>query len=46
MTTSPVLIPVEEYLRTVYRPNCDFIDGEVQERNMGKSCTLVCGRFC
>ena len=33
---TPVLIPVEEYLRTVYRPDCDYIDGEVQERNMGE----------
>jgi Uma2 family endonuclease len=34
--SSPVLIPVEEYLRTVYRPDCDYIDGEVLERNMGE----------
>ncbi len=33
---TPVLIPVEEYLRTLYRPDCDYIDGEVQERNMGE----------
>ena len=36
MSTTPVLIPVEEYLRTVYRPDCDYIDGEVLERNMGE----------
>jgi Uma2 family endonuclease len=36
MSTTPTLIPVEEYLRTVYRPDCDYIDGEVQERNMGE----------
>jgi Uma2 family endonuclease len=36
MATSTVLIPVEEYLRTVYRPDCDYIDGEVLERNMGE----------
>jgi Uma2 family endonuclease len=30
------LIPVEEYLRTVYRPDCDYVDGEVQERNLGE----------
>jgi len=35
MTTTPVLIPVEEYLRTAYRPDCDYINGEVLERNMG-----------
>ncbi len=30
-----VYIPVEEYLHTSYRPDCDYIDGEVQERNLG-----------
>ena len=30
------LIPVDEYLRTTYRPDCDYIDGEVRERNMGE----------
>jgi Uma2 family endonuclease len=29
------LIPVEEYLHTVYRPDCDYLDGEVLERNLG-----------
>jgi Uma2 family endonuclease len=33
---SAALIPVEEYLRTVYRPDCDYVDGEVQERNLGE----------
>jgi Uma2 family endonuclease len=37
MSTTPVLIPVEEYLRTVYRPDCDYVDGEVLERNMGET---------
>ena len=37
MAATPVLIPVEEYLRTVYRPDCDYIDGEVLERNMGET---------
>lgn len=30
------LVPVEEYLRTTYRPDCDYVDGEVIERNMGE----------
>ena len=34
MATS-TLAPLSEYLRTSYRPDCDWIDGEVQERNMG-----------
>lgn len=33
---SAALIPVEEYLRTSYRPDCDYVDGEVQERNLGE----------
>jgi Uma2 family endonuclease len=35
MATS-VLIPVSEYLRTSYSPDCDYVDGEVQERNLGE----------
>jgi Uma2 family endonuclease len=30
------LVPVEEYLRSTYRPDCDFVDGEVLERNVGE----------
>ena len=30
------LIPVEEYLRTSYSPDCDYVDGEVVERNLGE----------
>jgi Uma2 family endonuclease len=30
------LISEEEYLRTSFDPDCDFIDGEVLERNVGK----------
>lgn len=29
-------IPVSEYLNTTYRPDCDYVDGEVRERNMGE----------
>ena len=35
MATS-TLIPLEEYLRTVYRPDCDYVDGFVEERNLGE----------
>jgi Uma2 family endonuclease len=35
MATS-ALIPVSEYLRTSYRPDCDYVDGEVRERNLGE----------
>jgi len=30
------LIPVSEYLRTMYHPDCDYVDGEIQERNLGE----------
>jgi Uma2 family endonuclease len=33
---STTLIPVSEYLNTSYRPDCDYVDGEVQERNLGE----------
>lgn len=29
-------ISIDEYLRTSYHPDCDFVDGEVLERNVGK----------
>lgn len=31
------LISVEDYLRTSYRPDCDFVEGEILERNVGKT---------
>jgi hypothetical protein len=30
------LVPVEEYLRTSYRRDCEYVDGEVLERNVGE----------
>ena len=30
-----VHIPVNEYLKTMYRPDCDYVEGEVLERNWG-----------
>ena len=33
---SPRRISVDEYLRTSYRPDCDYVDGEVRERNLGE----------
>ncbi len=29
-------VPLSEYLRTTYRPDCDWVNGEVRERNMGE----------
>jgi len=33
--SSATLVSVEEYLATSYRPDCDYVDGEVIERNLG-----------
>lgn len=30
------LMSVKEYLSTSFRPDCDYVDGEVRERNMGE----------
>jgi Uma2 family endonuclease len=30
------LVSVEEYLNTSYRPDCDYVDGIVLERNLGE----------
>ncbi len=35
MSTARTLIPVEEYLTADYEVDCDYVDGEVLERNMG-----------
>ena len=29
-------ISVDEYLHTLYRPDCDYVDGEIVERNIGE----------
>jgi len=29
-------VTIEEYLSTSYRPDCDYVDGEVQERTLGE----------
>jgi len=35
MATSTI-VPLSEYLSKSYRPDCDWIDGEVRERNVGE----------
>ena len=32
----PVTMTEEQYLRTVFRPDCDFVDGRIEERNVGE----------
>jgi Uma2 family endonuclease len=34
--SSVAMVSVEEYLSTSYRPDCDYVDGEVRERNLGE----------
>jgi len=34
--TGTGLISEEEYLRSSYRPDCDYVDGRVEERNLGE----------
>jgi len=30
------LISIDEYLRTSYDPDCDYVDGRVEERDLGE----------
>jgi Uma2 family endonuclease len=36
MTPVDALVSVEEYLHTVYRPDCDYVDGELVDRNVSE----------
>jgi len=31
----PALLTLDEYLRTSYHPDCDFVDDHIEERNLG-----------
>jgi Uma2 family endonuclease len=33
---APVPIPVSEYLNTSYHPDCDYVNGELKQRNVGE----------
>jgi Uma2 family endonuclease len=35
-TTTRLAVTVSEYLHSSYSPDCDYIDGELQERNVGE----------
>ncbi|HEX5233705.1 MAG TPA: Uma2 family endonuclease [Silvibacterium sp.] len=35
-TTTPSRISVSEYLHTSYHPDCDYVDGIIEERNLGE----------
>ena len=32
----PAILTIEEYLQTAYRPDCDFVDGYLEDRNAGE----------
>lgn len=36
MAATSSLVSLEEYLHTSYRPDCDWIEGELKERNLGE----------
>jgi Uma2 family endonuclease len=36
MATIPTLLSIDEYLRTSYHPDADYVDGEIEERNLGE----------
>jgi Uma2 family endonuclease len=36
MGTTTTLVSVEEYLATDYEPDCDYVDGALEERNVGE----------
>jgi Uma2 family endonuclease len=33
---SGTLVGIQEYLSTAYRPDCDYVDGVLEERNLGE----------
>jgi hypothetical protein len=49
MSPTQTNISVEEYLSATYRPDCDYVDGLVLERNLGEKpharLELFFGRF-
>ena len=36
MATAPPLLSIDEYLHTSYKPDVHFVDGEIEERNVGE----------
>ncbi len=36
MVTAPAQMTVEQYLHSAYRPDCDFVDGELLGRHVGE----------
>jgi Uma2 family endonuclease len=43
---TPTLISVEEYLASSFDPDCDYVDGHIEERNLGeRSHSKIQGRL-
>ena len=36
MSTTTAAVPLEEYLSTIYHPDRDYVDGYLEERNLGE----------
>jgi Uma2 family endonuclease len=36
MATTSTQIDIETYLKASYHPDCDYVDGEIEERNLGE----------
>ncbi len=34
--STKTLVSVEEYLASTYEPDCDYVDGHIEERNLGE----------
>jgi Uma2 family endonuclease len=34
--STATLVPLQEYLESSYRPDCDYLEGEILERNVGE----------
>lgn len=37
MAAAPAFVPLEEYLRSSWSPDAEYIDGQIEERNMGEN---------
>lgn len=37
MAAAPIFVPLEEYLQSSYSPDAEYIDGRIEERNMGEN---------
>jgi Uma2 family endonuclease len=37
MAAASVFVPVEEYLRSSYEPDAEYVDGQIEERPMGEN---------